>query len=106
MTSTLFIQIIITCFLGAASPGPSLVLVSKNAIVNGKFSGSLTGFGHGIGIFIYAFLSIIGVGLLNNINTLLIDIITIVLVVYMLFLAFRIYKERKKNIENNSIRIE
>ena len=102
MTSTLFIQIIITCFLGAASPGPSLVLVSKNAIVNGKFSGSLTGFGHAIGIFIYAFLSIIGVGLLNNINTLLIDIITIVLVVYMLFLAFRIYKERKKNIENNS----
>ena len=43
MTSTLLIQLIITCFLGAASPGPSLVLVSKNAILNGKFSGSLTG---------------------------------------------------------------
>ena len=80
MTSTLLIQLIITCFLGAASPGPSLVLVSKNAILNGKFSGSLTGFGHGIGIFIYAFLSIISIGVINDINTLLIDIITIVLV--------------------------
>ena len=88
--------------LGAASPGPSLVLVSKNAILNGKFSGSLTGFGHGIGIFIYAFLSIISIGVINDINTLLIDIITIVLVGYMLFLAFRIYKDRKANTENNS----
>lgn len=102
MTSTLLIQLIITCFLGAASPGPSLVLVSKNAILNGKFSGSLTGFGHGIGIFIYAFLSIISIGVINDINTLLIDIITIVLVGYMLFLAFRIYKDRKANTENNS----
>ena len=102
MTSTLLIQLIITCFLGAASPGPSLVLVSKNAIINGKFSGSLTGFGHGIGIFIYAFLSIISIGVINDINTLLIDIITIVLVSYMLFLAFRIYKYRKANTENNS----
>ena len=102
MTSTLLIQLIITCFLGAASPGPSLVLVSKNAILNGKFSGSLTGFGHGIGIFIYAFLSIISIGVINDINTLLIDIITIVLVSYMLFLAFRIYKDRKANTENNS----
>ena len=81
---------------------PSLVLVSKNAILNGKFSGSLTGFGHGIGIFIYAFLSIISIGIINDINTLLIDIITIVLVGYMLFLAFRIYKDRKANTENNS----
>ena len=102
MTSTLLIQLIITCFLGAASPGPSLVLVSKNAIINGKFSGSLTGFGHGIGIFIYAFLSIISIGVINDINTLLIDIITIVLVGYMLFLAFRIYKDRKDKTENNS----
>ena len=102
MTSTLLIQLIITCFLGAASPGPSLVLVSKNAILNGKFSGSLTGFGHGIGIFIYAFLSIISIGVINDINTLLIDIITIVLVGYMLFLAFRIYKDRKASTENNS----
>ena len=102
MTSTLLIQLIITCFLGAASPGPSLVLVSKNAILNGKFSGSLTGFGHGIGIFIYAFLSIISIGVINDINTLLIDIITIVLVGYMLFLAFRIYKDRNANTENNS----
>ena len=63
---------------------------------------ALTGFGHGIGIFIYAFLSIISIGVINDINTLLIDIITIVLVGYMLFLAFRIYKDRKANTENNS----
>lgn len=95
MTSSILIQVMITCLLGASSPGPSLVLVSKNAISNGKFSGTLTGFGHGLGIFIYAFISILGLGLINNISSKIIDFITIVLVVYLLFLAFKIFNEKK-----------
>ena len=65
MTSSILIQVIITCLLGASSPGPSLVLVSKNSISNGKFSGTLTGFGHGLGIFIYAFMVLNGFFLLG-----------------------------------------
>ena len=77
MTSSILIQVIITCLLGASSPGPSLVLVSRNAIANGKFSGAITGFGHGLGIFIYAFITILGLGIISNINPKFIDYITL-----------------------------
>ncbi len=105
MTSSILIQVIITCLLGASSPGPSLILVSRNAIANGKFSGTLTGFGHGIGIFFYALLSILGLGIINKINSNLIDYITLALVIYLLFLAIKIYKEKKGVEEKISKRV-
>jgi len=105
MTSSILIQVMITCLLGASSPGPSLVLVSKNAISNGKFSGTLTGFGHGLGIFIYAFISILGLGLIHSISSKIIDFITIILVVYLLYLAFKIFNEKKTEEEKISKKI-
>ncbi len=105
MTSSILIQVIITCLLGASSPGPSLVLVSKNAISNGKFSGTLTGFGHGLGIFIYAFISIIGLGIINSISSQIIDYITIFLALYLIYLAIKIFNEKKTKDNNVSKKI-
>ena len=105
MTSSILIQVIITCLLGASSPGPSLVLVSKNSISNGKFSGTLTGFGHGLGIFIYAFISIIGLGIINSISSQIIDYITIFLALYLIYLAIKIFNEKKTKDNNVSKKI-
>ena len=43
---------------GAASPGPSLALVSRTAIQGGIKIGLLASFGHGLAISIYAFLAV------------------------------------------------
>ena len=43
---------------GAASPGPSLALVSRTAIQGGIKLGLLASFGHGLAISIYAFLAV------------------------------------------------
>jgi threonine/homoserine/homoserine lactone efflux protein len=43
---------------GAASPGPSLALVSRTAIQGGVKLGLLASFGHGLAISIYAFLAV------------------------------------------------
>ena len=43
---------------GAASPGPSLALVSRTAIQGGVKVGLLTSLGHGLAISIYAFLAV------------------------------------------------
>ena len=43
---------------GAASPGPSLALVSRAAIQGGVKVGLLASLGHGLAISIYAFLAI------------------------------------------------
>ncbi len=53
-------QIILVCFLGAASPGPSLALVSANTLAGGRAYGIATSLGHAVGIGLWALLTAIG----------------------------------------------
>ncbi len=47
-------------FLGAISPGPSLLMVIRNTIVGGRRRGVLCAIGHGIGFGLYAGVAIFG----------------------------------------------
>ncbi len=47
-------------FLGAISPGPSLLMVIRNTIVGGRRRGVMCAVGHGIGFGIYAGIAIFG----------------------------------------------
>ena len=55
-----WLQIVVICFLGAISPGPSLALVVTNTVDRGASYGVATGFGHGTGIALWAFLTAAG----------------------------------------------
>ena len=44
------------CLAGAASPGPSLILLINSVIKDGRQAGVVFGIAHGLGIFIYAVL--------------------------------------------------
>ena len=50
----------LVCAMGAISPGPSLSVVMRNTISGGRREGVMTGFGHGIGLGIYAFIAVMG----------------------------------------------
>jgi threonine/homoserine/homoserine lactone efflux protein len=52
------------CFMGAASPGPSLGVVLANTVGGGRAAGVATGVGHGIGVGIYAALAVAGVAVI------------------------------------------
>lgn len=95
MNSIIYLQIIITCTLGAASPGPSLVLISRNAIINGKKSGTLTGLGHALGIFFYALISVFSISIIYKLDPVILDFFTLLLVLYLLYFAIKILKENK-----------
>ena len=47
-------------FLGAISPGPSLLMVIRNTIVGGRRRGVMCAVGHGIGFGLYAGVAIFG----------------------------------------------
>ena len=47
-------------FLGAVSPGPSLLMVIRNTIVGGRRRGVMCAVGHGIGFGLYAGVAIFG----------------------------------------------
>ena len=91
MSTFLWIQLIVTCFLGAVSPGPSLLLIVKNSISYGKTNGIITGIAHGLGIFIYALLTILGIAFLYTKYPILIKIISFSLVLYLIYISYKIF---------------
>ena len=54
-------QLVVICFLGAVSPGPSLALVVSNTMAGGRVYGIVTSLGHGVGIGLWAFLTAVGI---------------------------------------------
>ncbi len=51
-------------FLGAASPGPSLVVVVRNAAAGGRRAGAACALGHGLGFGLYALMAVLGLSAL------------------------------------------
>ena len=69
-----WILLLLACLAGAVSPGPSLALLIRSAIVDGRTAGVIFGIAHGCGILMYACLVVTGLEtlLLNSPRTLFI----------------------------------
>ena len=59
MTFFLWSQFAIVCLLGAMSPGPSLALIIRNSINFNRTSGIIASIAHGLGICLYATITVI-----------------------------------------------
>ena len=59
MTFFLWSQFAIVCLLGAMSPGPSLALIIRNSINFNRTSGIVASIAHGLGICVYATVTVI-----------------------------------------------
>ncbi|WP_404367362.1 LysE family translocator [Marinobacter sp.] len=60
MTLATWLTVVTICVLGAMSPGPSLAVVLKQTLTGGRRNGMVTAIAHGLGVGLYAFLSILG----------------------------------------------
>ena len=59
MTFFLWSQFALVCLLGAMSPGPSLALIIRNSISYNRMSGIIASVAHGLGICVYATVTVI-----------------------------------------------
>ena len=59
MSFFLWCQFAIVCLLGAMSPGPSLALIIRNSINYNRMSGIIASVAHGLGICLYATVTVI-----------------------------------------------
>ena len=71
------------------SPGPSLLIVSYQTTSFGLKNGIIFSFAHGIGIFLYAFVTAIGIGLLITKSPILYNGIQIVGIIFLIYLSFQ-----------------
>tara|TARA_Y100001933_G_scaffold264641_1_gene331418 strand:+ start:1393 stop:2022 length:630 start_codon:yes stop_codon:yes gene_type:complete len=80
------------CFLGACSPGPSVLIVLGLVFSEGKKAGISASIGHGFGVFCYAFLCAIGLGYLIEIYVVFFTIIKFFGALFLLYLALMIIR--------------
>ncbi|MFN4164289.1 MAG: LysE family translocator [Ferrovibrio sp.] len=90
------LSITVAIALGAASPGPSFVLVARTAIAAGRPAGLAAAFGMGIGGAVFAGLALLGlIALLAQVGWLYLGL-KIAGGLYLCWLAFRLWRGAKQ----------
>lgn len=64
MNLATWLAVVSVCVLGAMSPGPSLAVVIRQTLAGGRRNGVITALLHGLGVGLYALLSILGLAAL------------------------------------------
>jgi threonine/homoserine/homoserine lactone efflux protein len=64
MNLTTWFSLVAICCLGAMSPGPSLAVVLRHTVSNGRIHGVITAITHAIGVALWALLTVWGLALL------------------------------------------
>ena len=105
MTFFLWSQFALVCLLGAMSPGPSLALIIRNSISYNRMSGIIASVAHGLGICVYATVTVIVLEfILRNSETIFFVIqICGSLFLVILGLIFILKKNNEKQIETSQI---
>ena len=105
MTFFLWSQFALVCLLGAMSPGPSLALIIRNSISYNRMSGIIASVAHGLGICVYAIVTVIVLEfILRNSETIFFVIqICGSLFLVILGLIFILKKNDEKQIETSQI---
>lgn len=89
MTLTFFCTLLGICLLGAMSPGPSLAVVAKHSLSEGRLYGVTSAWSHSLGIFIYAILTIGGLSIVLEHSPFVFKSITYLGASYLAYLGIR-----------------
>jgi len=89
MTITIWLTVVLICLLGAMSPGPSLAVVLQQTVRNGRKAGMVTAVAHGLGIGLYALLSISGIAVMITATPVLFTTLQWLGAAYLIWLAFK-----------------
>ena len=88
--------------MGASSPGPSLIVILRHAVADGRSAGINAAVGHGLGIFIYALVSAIGLSFILISSPKIFSFVQILGALFLLWIGFQILREglSKKDLSN------
>ncbi len=88
--------------MGAFSPGPSLIVILRHAVADGRSAGINAAVGHGLGIFIYALVSAIGLSFILISSPKIFSFVQILGALFLLWIGFQILRGglSKKDLSN------
>lgn len=89
-------MVALACLLGAVSPGPSLIVVLNQTLTTGLKAGIQTALFHGLGVGLYAALSLFGMSLLLTEHPTFITTLQWLSAAYLVWLAVNIWDKADK----------
>lgn len=94
-----FITIAVVAFLGAVSPGPDFIMVTKNSLTYNRKIGFFTGIGVGSGTLIHVFYTLVGIGVIVSQSIIAYSMIKYLGAAYLIYLGYKSLKTKKENID-------
>lgn len=89
MSLSLWLSFVLVCFLGTISPGPSLAVVLRQSLGNGRRHGVVTAMSHSTGVALWAVLTLWGLGVVVAEHPILYQVITYSGAVYLAWLGVK-----------------
>lgn len=89
-----FVTIALVAFLGAVSPGPDFVMVSKNSLSHNRTIGFFTALGIGSGTIVHIFYTLIGIGLIVSQSIVAYSMIKYFGAAYLIYLGIKGLKSK------------
>lgn len=102
MILSTWLTVVTICILGAMSPGPSLALVLKHTLGGGRRNGMITGICHGLGVGVYAMLTVFGLAAVITASPLLFHSLQWAGAFYLAWLGVQGLMAKPRNIESGS----
>ena len=89
MELTAWIALVLICVMGAMTPGPSLAVVLKHTVSGGRVNGVAASIAHGVGVGVYATLTVLGLAIVIQQTPWLFNVIKYAGVAMLLRLAYK-----------------
>jgi len=107
MELTAWLSLATICILGAMTPGPSLAMVLKHTVAGGRLNGIVTSVTHGLGVSLYAILTVLGMAILIKETPWLFNIIKYAGAIFLLWLAYNAFtaKSSLANLKQTDISV-
>lgn len=96
MAIELWFLILLTCLLGAVSPGPSLFCIIQSVLSGGRTSGVLAANTHAVGVFLWAGITLFGLDYVITKNDTFRSSVAIMGSSYLLYVAFGILADQRQ----------
>ena len=98
-----WLTISLICVAGATTPGPSLLVIVYINNREGMISGITASIAHGIGIFIYALISIYAISFINKNLSTITPILQLTGALFLIFIGYKMifFKSPEKIFEND-----
>ncbi|MGB0894776.1 MAG: LysE family translocator [Parashewanella sp.] len=94
MTFSVWLGLFAICCLGAMSPGPSLAMVIKHTVSNGRLHGIVCAWAHSLGIGFYALITLFGLAIVLKQSPLVFNSISLIGAMYLAWMGINALKSK------------